>query len=242
MECSIPPELTEDDLSDAIDGEADGSVLAHLKQCPHCSARLRSARKMETRLQRKLFRFNCPPSQQLTDFTFNFLTANEQTSIAAHVQTCPRCQKELEALEEFKKPFVETRDVSEKKPILAHHPARVWYPRLTQGTALYAARGALRGDDPLDPLMFEVKGITIFLGGEEIDGTLWLSGRLLTPDLSTWKDALVELTQDESVITVAAVDESASFRCRLQNEASCTVTITSKTGIVLKIENIKVVN
>ena len=241
MRCSIPPELTDDEISAAVDDEADGTILAHLEQCESCRTRFEAAQKIETLLHRKLFRFECPSSQQLGEYELDLLETSERDSIAAHTEGCPRCQAELKTLQQFMAldpiPVPEQPDIPQSRPRKPLRPS-VWYAVPAQGMTQYA----LRGDEAFGPLMFEVNGVTIFLLGEEVEGVLWLVGRLVTLDLLMWKDALVELSQDDKVITVASVDESISFRCRLQNQSPCDLTITSKTGTALVIEDIQVVN
>ena len=56
MLCSAPPPLTDDQLSAALDGEADQVVLDHLERCPSCTARLEQARRAERALAGRLYR------------------------------------------------------------------------------------------------------------------------------------------------------------------------------------------
>lgn len=235
MTCSFPPELTEDQISAALDGSADDQIQSHLAQCPGCSARLQTARATEGRLHKLLFRWDCPSSHTLGDYALELLPEADMQAVRTHLQTCPRCQAEMVALNRFMEMDfpAEPAAPSKPKPAPKQRP-NIWLPRPVQGMPAFAARG-----ESSESSLFEVNGVTIFLETQEDAGQRWLVGRLITPDFPAWMDALVELWQNGAIVTVAAVDQAAGFRCRLSNRETFDLSITSKEGIVLTISGIR---
>src|SRR5262245_19268329 len=101
MQCSSPPPLTDNQITAALDGEADPAALAHLAQCPSCSARLADARRFERRAQRRLYRWDCPSSQLLGDYHLGLVTPGDERTVRRHLAQCARCAEELEELRRF---------------------------------------------------------------------------------------------------------------------------------------------
>ena len=77
MTCSLNSPLSEDTLSAVIDGLVDDETSAHLAQCPGCRARLEAARAVEHSLHTRLYRFDCPSSQELADYHLGFVAATD---------------------------------------------------------------------------------------------------------------------------------------------------------------------
>src|SRR5438128_6726342 len=124
MKCNHPPPLTPDQLSDAIDGSADEAVRAHLADCPSCAARLADARLAEERLRARLFRWDCPTSQQLGDYEQGRLAAPEAATVASHVEQCVRCTQELAELRAFMALPDQPRARAIPKPEAVRRPGR----------------------------------------------------------------------------------------------------------------------
>ena len=101
MACSIPPELTDDQISAALDGVDDSIVQAHLAQCPGCRARLDAAQKAESWLYGKLSRWDCPSTQVLGEYVLGLLDDRHKSRIETHMMECPRCREEVELLRQF---------------------------------------------------------------------------------------------------------------------------------------------
>ena len=92
MQCRFPPPLTEDQISAAIDGEVEPGVLQHLSQCTSCMSRLEQARRFEQALRARLYRWDCPPVQQLGDYHLGLLSQAGADAIARHLGQCERCR------------------------------------------------------------------------------------------------------------------------------------------------------
>lgn len=234
MTCIHPPELTDDQISDLLDGRADSSAQAHIEQCAHCQARFERARQHEQSLHRRLYRWDCPTADTIRDYAFELLNTNEQKLLAVHLQTCPRCREELQQLNDFLGEEAVIEPVR-AKPTRA--PRRSW-PNVWRPQPLYGMPAfAMRGRDSSDTIMLETNGITIFVEVQTEDDGLWLAGRLVAADMQQWDGALVEVWQGGSLQAATSVKDSG-FRCRLRGVTPVDIRISPKTGVSLLIEQL----
>lgn len=97
--CTASPALSSTALIAAADGEADEAILAHLRACPHCAARVAELRALQARLRRRLYRLHCPASDVLVDYCQGLLDPFQRAAVSHHVGTCPHCAAELCLLE-----------------------------------------------------------------------------------------------------------------------------------------------
>lgn len=207
MECSQPPPLRDDALSDALDGAAGPEVLAHLAGCAACAERLDAARALEDRLAGTLYRWDCPSPDQLAEYASTRLPAATASVLAEHLAVCALCSRELEDFKQFQ--IAETP---------ASAPAPVLLPTQPHSGILFAqivagAGAALRGAGP-EPIMAEADGVTIFLDIQpRPDGRATLQGQLVANDQDVWESALVEIRQGGALAATAIVDDLGSFAC-----------------------------
>jgi len=97
--CRLPPELDDLVLIAAIDGEADGETMAHLRVCPHCAGRAKHFADLQGLLRQQLFRMFCPTSETLVTFQQGGLESDQRASVASHLADCPYCGRELRLIE-----------------------------------------------------------------------------------------------------------------------------------------------
>lgn len=208
-ECRIPPPLNDEDLEAALDGAAAPGILAHLAQCPACSDRLAALRVFEQTLTQRLFRWQCPDPQALSDYHFGFLPATEQAAITTHMELCLRCRDELSELRRFLQEQSPPR-ASQTSPV-HHERSRRWGELIAQ--VLPPTPGlALRGTGS-DMLVAEAEGITIFLSLEQSPrGAAVIAGQIAADDLQEWAGALVELWQQDHLQATLIVNEWGAFR------------------------------
>lgn len=211
MDCSQPPALSEDQLSAAIDELAPPEVLAHLAACPGCAARLAAARTFEQALGARLFRYDCPPVQALSDFHWGLLAAEPADAVAAHVQRCPACSVELA---ELRQNLADTA----ASQVPTAPPARTRWPSLRTLQARSSASGpvlALRGSSD-QPILATAGPHTLFLALQpEGDQGLALAGQLLAQPAEPWQSGLVEVRQAGAVRYVAVLEPHGGFQCSL---------------------------
>jgi len=228
-------ELTDEQISAVLDGAIDPDVQRHLEQCPDCAQRVEAARHLETWLDRRLYRWNCPPAQMLTDFHFDLLMSQERQAVAEHVDFCSLCQDELAQL----RVFLKTEAVARRaQPVRAKPGLRDLIAQFVPMTPQRVMRGPSRGNQPVlrksmsEPLLFEADGINIFLETEATPQGFALRGLIVAEldDLARWHRALVELWQLDQVQSVAEVDESGGFRLPTLNTGSLELRIIIPEG------------
>src|SRR4030095_4021821 len=119
--CSLPPELTDQQLWEALDGIADEATTSHLQQCPYCQNRAKAFEYMQNRLKSRLFRATCPPSLELAEFYMRTLPTSQMLTVSAHLRGCPHCAREVAELGEFMGDLItppETRLPGESKMLV----------------------------------------------------------------------------------------------------------------------------
>src|SRR5689334_23694103 len=120
MLCSVPPALTDDQLSAALDGDADAAVRNHLEHCPSCRARLEQARLAERALASRLHRWDCPSARQLSEYHLDLADPAQAREIARHLEQCARCSAEVEQFRRFlaadDQPLPQIRQPQRRRP------------------------------------------------------------------------------------------------------------------------------
>ena len=89
MQCSLPPPLTEDQLSVALDGTADTAVHAQLSRCPYCAEQLAAARQIETALNQHLYRWDAPSPEALAAYVLSWLDWSARQRYEALFKSSP---------------------------------------------------------------------------------------------------------------------------------------------------------
>ena len=207
MECSQPPPLRDDALSDALDGIAAPEVLAHLAGCAACAERLDAARAVEERLTGTLYRWDCPPPDRLAEYASTRLPPGTASALAEHLAVCALCSRELEDFKQFQ---IAEPPASDPPPVL---PPAQPHPGILFAQIVAGAGAVLRGAGP-EPIMAEANGVTIFLDLQpRPDGRAALQGQLVANDQDVWESALVEIRQAGALVATAIVDDLGSFAC-----------------------------
>lgn len=250
--CRVPPPLTEDQISDLLDGEINQDVMSHLEQCPGCTQRVERARMTEQRLKQRLYRFDCPSSQRLSEYHLDLMPPETRSAITLHLEHCPHCRSELEALAVFLDQDAAVRS----EPVRSEPVPKPAAPKLRLGdllailvpqTSQLALRGAPDASTPIlrgpssGPLMFEVAGITIFIEMDQPHkphNEFFITGQFLA-ETGLWQGALVQVWQNEVIRAVTTIDEMGQFSCGPLNLGIIDVRITAEGGSVLMIQSIR---
>lgn len=94
-------QLTDAQLIAYLDGEASPEIVIQVEQSGFYQERLKQLAETQEALQDRLYRFDCPSSQELGDFHLDYLTSREKAKIRKHLASCPNCTAELEQLRAF---------------------------------------------------------------------------------------------------------------------------------------------
>ena len=224
MECSQPPPLRDDALSDALDGLAAPEVLAHLAQCPACAGRLGAARALEERLSGALYRWDCPPPEQIAEYASTRMPPEAASALAGHLAVCALCSRELADFRQFQ--VAETPASPPAPPLPSAQPN----PGILLAQIVAGAGAVLRGAGP-EPIMAEADGVTIFLDLQpRPDGRASLQGQLVASDQDGWESALVEIRQAGALAATAIVDDLGSFACDALPAGTLDLRITAPAG------------
>lgn len=231
MECDTP--LTDEELSSALDGLADDKTQQHLAQCPACAARLAEFRRLDTVLQQRLRRFECPSPQRLADYHAGMLDTSDAAAVQEHLERCPRCQSELEMLVGFLN--LPPEELVPDKIIPLRTPTYVWKATHVQ----IAGNLALKGIDEESTHDARTGSASVFLESRTFPKGFLLTGQVLDSQVN-WVGAIAEAWQEGSSQQVCILDESCEFRFELSTSAPINLYITVARGATLVVENIAI--
>jgi hypothetical protein len=102
MQCSEPGAIRDEELVAYLEGEkVRPAVEAHLVHCQCCSAQLANYRQIERKLISKLYRWNCPSNQVLSEYHLGLLSQQLTTQVKDHLNMCVLCAAEMAILIDF---------------------------------------------------------------------------------------------------------------------------------------------
>lgn len=238
-QCSAPPQLTEDQLSATLDGEAEAPIADHLARCPWCASRLEQVRHAEQRLVATLYRWNCPSPAQLGEHHLGLLSPAESDAIIAHLDECPQCAAELRDLRDF------LADAPESPaPAPAERPRRSPIRRIQELVAQIVPSPlglAVRSGLASTPLLASAGGNMLMITVEPSDNpNLALIGHLAAQEAERWYGALVELHQIDDLVAAAFLDDSGGFRCEPIPPGPIRLRISAADGVAIVVPEISV--
>lgn|SRR5574341_864903 len=226
MNCSFPPELTDQKLLEALDGIADEATTKHLLGCPYCQTRANSLENMQKRLKSRLFRAACPPSLELAEFYLRTLPPPRMLVLSQHVRTCPHCTREIAQIAEFMGADTVQLD---RKPL---EPAQVLRARLVEGAS--PAFGALRGES--HSVTLEVEGAVVtFMMQPAPNGKVSVLGQVAAEEQDSWTGAVVTLQQVDAPRQITAVNDLGAFSFETVQAGTAEFIITSLHSLIIKI-------
>lgn len=235
MECSLPPQLTNDEIDDVLDGIADSSVYAHLERCPFCRQRIEHERHLDVKLESLLIPMflqqSHPAAQTLQDYHFNLLKKSERDMVFQHVQLCSDCQRHLAELRTYLESSAAITSKPEIRQDIPRKPLKELIAQLTspgQGPQL-SYRGS-RG-----PLMFEAEGVYVFLDVQPGVPPI-LVGQIVAETPKVWIGGLVELRQAGELQGTTTVSDMGTFECPMPQTTAIDLRVTTGGGnsIVVK--------
>lgn len=233
MKCITSPVLDDTQIVSYIEGEADESVVTHIKECPYCGERAAQWTLLQNSLRKQLYRITCPTPMELGNYHLGFLPGPQKLVVAQHVRECPLCRREVAELEEFLGPQI-TDD-----GLLG--TAKVLIARLIGGeSGFMPSHAALRGEVK-GPLTFEADGIVIVLDIQQVDGGMVnILGQVAADDQDQWTGALVELNQAGTLEFSTTVDDLGAFHAEGIIAGSKELRIISKDGSLIVFSSFEV--
>lgn len=158
MDGPTPHMLNEDDLVAAVidPDHLSAETRQHLAQCPACAARAAAYRQVTSALISRLYRWDCPNTQEISDYAAGWLRGKRRRALTLHVRRCPRCAEELEISRQFLAPT--SLPATPRQRLIAR-----LVPRRAMGAALAGLRGASSEDNAGWPRQYQVNGISLSL-------------------------------------------------------------------------------
>ncbi len=211
-QCIAPNEIEDWELEAYVDGEADDRVRAHVEKCPYCAAQARARRRWQLNLTRRLYRFDCPSTNELLDFCWHDLSAPEARRVSAHLETCGHCRAEVAALrqviveEETKEaPNESWEQVKDTLRAIKVTVAHLLSPAPALAPALRGLpRGGLYRAGDVD--------VSITFTGPDDKGEHVLDGQILAPRPEEWVGATARLLDDTGAgYARSEIDEVGGF-------------------------------
>ena len=238
MNCISPPELSDRQLLEFLDGEAEPEITHHLGICQYCRNRADTLARLQNGLTARLFRITCPSPLELGEYHLRkyhlqIMPSPQILIIDQHVRECPHCEAEVAQLENFLQDLA--RDV---KP--APTPVSVLIARLLgvpgEGAApMPALRGERKG-----PIILEADGVVITLDVEAgSDGQISILGQVAADDQDQWTNASVELQQANVQPLTTSLDDLGAFRFEAVRPGTTRIMITSTEGVVIQSPDIE---
>jgi hypothetical protein len=208
--CRCPPALDDLALIAAIDGEADGTTLDHLRNCPHCARRAHDFDELQQLLRQRLFRILCPSSDELAACQQGWLDARRREEILDHVRDCPFCSGELRLLIEAAQAAPTITPINRLRRIIA---VALTPP---MGSPFGPAYGALRAGRYAGQYAYRAENLELTLDIQRISGhpgRLALVGMLLNEEglVGGMSRATASLLSEDLVVSSATLDDLGSF-------------------------------
>lgn len=207
MKCITSPALEDIQIVSFIEGEADDTVVAHIRECPFCSEKAHSWTLLQNNLKKRLYRVSCPTPMELGDYHLGLLPAPQALIVAQHVRECPFCWREVAELEDFlTQQTPQPGFLGSVKALVASLVS----PGVEEDVASAPAFGGLRGDGE-EPFIYQAGQIRIVIEVQDDVEQMGLKTLLgLVTGLET-NDFRIQVSQGDNVIATTSVDEIGNF-------------------------------
>ena len=237
MNCISPPELSDRQLLEFLDGEAEPESTHHLGICQYCRNRADALGRLQNGITARLYRITCPSPLEsgeyhLRKYDLQIMPSPQMLVIAQHLRECPHCEAEVAQLETF------LQDLTDVKPDPT--PVRVLIARLLGGSGggpapMPALRGERKG-----PIILEAEGVVITLDVEPgSDKQVSILGQVAADDQDQWTNASVELQQADMPPQTTSLDDLGAFRLETVRPGTTRIMITSIEGVVIQSPDIE---
>jgi hypothetical protein len=211
MKCITSPALEDTQIVSFIEGEADDTVVAHIRECAYCSERANHWTLLQNDLKKRLYRVSCPTPMELGDYHLELLPAPQALIVAQHVRECPLCRREVADLEDFlTESTPQPGFLGSIKTLIA---SLVTGPGMEQDypdLASAPAFGGLRGEGE-EPFIYQAGQVRIVIEVQDDVEQMGLKTLLgLVTGLET-NEFTIQVSQGDNVIATTSVDEIGNF-------------------------------
>ncbi len=211
MKCITSPALEDTQIVSFIEGEADDTVVAHIRDCPFCSERANRWTLLQNGLRKQLYRISCPTPMEIGDYHLGLLPAPQALIVAQHVRECPLCRREVAELEDFlTESTPQPGFLGSIKTLIA---SLVGGPGMDQDypdLASAPAFGGLRGEGE-EPFIYQAGQVRIVIEVQDDVEQMGLKTLLgLVTGLET-NEFTIQVSQGDNVIATTSVDEIGNF-------------------------------
>ena len=207
MECELPPPLTERDLENVLGSDASPEVREHLRRCRHCRERLTLFAAEEAPVRARLYRAECPSTEQLGEWQIGLLEPEEASTVAAHLALCPLCQSDIAMIAE-----VLEQQLTVEEPLFAG--LRRLVARLAPtGQPGVGGRLVFRGERG-DTRAYVVGDLQLNITVEPVHRGRYMLVGLLTrtnASLGSFAGTKVQLLEHDHLVAETTVDELDNF-------------------------------
>jgi anti-sigma factor RsiW len=214
MDGSNPHMLDEEALVAVLDPNAlNTEARQHLAECPACTERAASYQRVMSTFTSKLYRWDCPDTQEISDYAAGWLRGKRRRVLTLHLKRCPRCTAELAISQQFLAPT--------PLPLV---PRQRLFAQLVPHRAAGAASAGLRGGSSEEnegwPRQYQTSDISLSLhrAAQSVGGSgamlIGLISRAAAP-LDIFTDVEIRLiasdAPDEPPIAIEQIDEDGNF-------------------------------
>jgi hypothetical protein len=211
MKCISSPALDDTQIARYVEGEADETVVAHIKECAYCGERASQWSLLRSGLKKQLYRMNCPTPMELGDFHLGYLRDPQWLVVKQHVRECVLCRRELAEMEEFlEETAVQT---SLLKRINVHIARLVSGKDMDQESGEFSSPPAfagLRGKED-EPFIYQVDNIRIVIEVQDDVEQMGFKTLLgLVTGLES-NDFTIQVSQGGQAMATTSVDEIGNF-------------------------------
>ena len=215
MDGSTPHMLSEEDLVAAVlDPDAlSAEARQHLAACPTCTERAASQRQFIAALTDKLYRWDCPTTQDISDYAAGWLRGKRRRAITLHLRRCRHCTEELRISQQFLVPT--PLPAVPRQRLIAH-----LLPHRAIGPALVGLRGGSSEGNGDWPRQYHVETISLSLhraapstGGSGAMLLGLISRAEAPPDSFTDREVrlIASAAPDEPPLATEQIDDLGNF-------------------------------
>jgi hypothetical protein len=208
MKCITSPALDDVQILSFVEGEADDSVVAHIKECPYCSQKAGQWTRMQKHLRKQFYRVMCPTPMELGNYHLGYLPDTQKLVVAQHLRECALCKREVAELEEFMLEPIPQTDLL--KPIKVLIALLLGGKKTHEDFASTPVFAGLRGEGE-EPLIYQADNIRIVI---EVQEDVEQMGFKTLLGLVTGLESdqfTIQLSQENQVIATTSVDEIGNF-------------------------------